>query len=110
VGRLDDWLGGAPAGTLVPIPYSELNDGPWCPGFSNSKGDELPNRFDADLLRIRKVRVTIRVQVGSESLRGANPVGQTLFINPGSSRTAEGFIPDQEIRFEVTPRNMNIGR
>jgi prepilin-type N-terminal cleavage/methylation domain-containing protein len=110
VGRLDDWLGGAAPGTLVPIPYSELNDGPWCPGFSNDKGDELPNRFDADLLRIRKVRVTVRVQVGSESLRGANPVGQTLFVNPGSSKTAEGFIPDQEIRFEVTPRNMNIGR
>jgi type II secretory pathway pseudopilin PulG len=110
VGRLDDWLAGEPEGTLVPIPYEELSNGPWCPGYANSKGEELPNRFDADMLRVRKIRVTVRVQVGSESLRGANPAGQTLFVNPGTSRTATGYIGDQEIRFEVAPRNMNIGR
>ena len=110
VGRLENWLGGDPPGTLVPIPYSELSDGPWCPGYANPKGDPLPNRYDADMLRVRQVRVTIRVQVGPDSLRGKNPAGQTLFVNPGSSRSAEGFVPDQEIRFDVTPRNMNIGR
>ena len=110
VPRLPDLLGGNPPGTLVPIPYEQLNDGPWCPGMTNDKGAELPNRYDADMLRVRKVRVTLRVQVGSEQLRGANPPGRTLFVNPGSSRTSEGYIPDQEIRFEVTPRNMNIGR
>jgi len=110
VPRLADWLGGAPPGTLVPIPYNQLNDGPWCPGMTNSKGAALPNRFDADLLRVRKVRVTLRVQVGHESLRGTNPEGQTIFTNPGTSRGGAAWVPDQEIRFEITPRNMNLGR
>jgi prepilin-type N-terminal cleavage/methylation domain-containing protein len=110
VGRLDDWSDGAVEGTLVPISYNNLNDGPWCPGYNNGSGDELPNRFDADLLRIRRIRVTVRVQVGDETLRGTNPTGKTLFINPGSSRTGTGYVADQEIRFEVSPRNMNIGR
>jgi|GEM_PF-2034427 len=110
VPRMEDWLNGAPPGTLVPISYDELKDGPWCPGMTTDKGAELPNRYDADMLRVRKVRVTLRVQVGSDSLRGGNPPGRTLFVNPGSSRRGETYVPDQEIRFEVTPRNMNIGR
>lgn len=108
--RMADWLGGAAPGALVPIPYASLSDGPWCPGMTNDKGAELPNRYDVDMLRVRKIRVTVRVQVGSESLRGTNPLGQTLFVNPGTSRSGAGFVPDQEIRFEVSPRNMNIGR
>ena len=32
VPRLPDLSAGAPAGALVEIPYSQLNDGPWCPG------------------------------------------------------------------------------
>jgi type II secretory pathway pseudopilin PulG len=110
VPRLADLLGGNAPGALVPIPYTMLNDGPWCPGYSNDHGDELPNRFDADMLRVRKIRVTLRVQVGPESLRGTNPEGQTLFTNPGSATTGTAYVPDQEIRFEVTPRNLNIGR
>ena len=108
--RMADWLGGAPPGTLVPIPYASLSDGPWCPGMTNDKGDELPNRYDVDMLRVRKIQVTVRVQVGDGTLRGANPPGRTLFINPGTSSSGAGYIPDQEIRFEVSPRNLNIGR
>ncbi len=67
----------------------------------------MANRFDADLLRIRKVRVTLRVQVGAKSLRG--PTG-TFFLRGGTSTGAERYIPDQEISFEVTPRNLNFGR
>jgi hypothetical protein len=110
VSRLGNWLGGSPPGTLVPIPYSALNDGPWCPGHTNQGGELLPNRYDADMLRVRKIRVTLRVQVGPDSLRGTNPPGKTLFMNPGTSTSARTYVPDQEIRFEVTPRNMNIGR
>jgi hypothetical protein len=110
VPRLPDLSAGAPTGALVEIPYSELSDGPWCPGHNNDKGDDLPNRYDADMLRVRKIRVTLRVQVGPESLRGINPNGKTLFANPGSAKTGSAYVPDQEIRFEVTPRNMNIGR
>jgi hypothetical protein len=62
------------------------------------------------MLRVRKVRVTLRVQVGDGAMRGANPPGQTLFVNPGTAVDGDRYIRDQEIRFEVTPRNMNIAR
>jgi prepilin-type N-terminal cleavage/methylation domain-containing protein len=109
-GRLADWGTGGAAGALVPIAYTQLNDGPWCPGMTNASGAVLPNRFDADMLRVRRVRVTLRVQVGSETLRGTNPVGQALFVHPGTARQAEGWVPDQEVTFEITPRNLNVGR
>ncbi len=67
----------------------------------------MPNKFDADLLRVRQVRVTLRVQVANELLRG--PAG-VLFRHGGRSRGGERFIPDQEVRFDVSPRNMNLGR
>ena len=88
-------------GPLVKLSSSRLTDGPWCPDGS------IGNRFDADLLRIRKVRVTLRVQVGLKSLRG--PTG-TLFMRGGTASGGERYIPDQEISFEVTPRNLNFGR
>ena len=109
VSRLDDWGGSTPA-ALVPMMYAQLSDGPWCPGVADAAGGLLPNRFDADMLRVRRVRVTLRVQAGAEALRGANPAGRMLFVNPGTARQGERFVPDQEIRFEVAPRNMNAGR
>jgi prepilin-type N-terminal cleavage/methylation domain-containing protein len=108
--RMADWSAGAAGGPLVPISYAELSNGPWCPGMTNDKGDELPNRFDVDMLRVRKVRVTVRVQVGDDAMRGANPPGETLFVNPGTAADGARYIRDQEIRFEVTPRNLNIAR
>ena len=67
----------------------------------------MPNKFDADMLRVRRVRITLRVQVANELLRG--PAGQ-LFRHGGRSTSGERFIPDQEVRFDVAPRNMNLGR
>jgi prepilin-type N-terminal cleavage/methylation domain-containing protein len=78
-----------------------LQDGPWCPNVTS------PNRFDADLLRIRRVRAKVRVQVGLDSMRG--PAG-VLFTRGGTSNGAERFVPDQEVSVDVTPRNMNLGR
>jgi hypothetical protein len=80
---------------------AQVADGPWCPDETNA------NRWDADLLRIRKVGVTIRVEAALAALRG--PAG-VLFTNGGSSRAANRWAPDQEIRFQVSPRNMNLGR
>jgi hypothetical protein len=88
-------------GPLVKLASSKLTDGPWCPDGS------IGNRFDADLLRIRKVRVTLRVQIADKSMRG--PTG-AFFVRGGTSRGGERYIPDQEISFEVTPRNLNFGR
>ena len=100
--NVPDWTtvlsGGA---VLVPLTAPMLTDGPWCPDAVN------PNRFDADLLRIRRVAVTLRVESAAASLRG--PAGP-LFARPGSSSGGEAFVPDQEIRFDVAPRNLNLER
>jgi hypothetical protein len=86
---------------LVQLGGATLTDGPWCPGTAS------PRRFDADLLRIRRVRITIRVQAGLKSLRG--PAGP-LFVHAGSCTDARRLVPDQEVRFDVTPRNLNLAR
>jgi Tfp pilus assembly protein PilW len=88
-------------GTLVKLTAAQLTDGPWCPDVFNA------NRWDADLLRIRKVAATIRVQSADAALRG--PAG-ALFANPGTSRGGARWAADQEIRLEITPRNLNGGR
>ena len=87
--------------SLVPLALSQLTDGPWCPD------DGSANRWDADLLRIRRLGVTIRVEAALASLRG--PAG-ILFVNPGSSGAPNRWVPDREVRFQVSPRNMNLGR
>jgi prepilin-type N-terminal cleavage/methylation domain-containing protein len=87
--------------SLVKLDAANLTDGPWCPDNAN------PNRWDADLLRVRKIVVTLRVQAALASLRGP---ASTLFSIGGTSRKSTAWIPDQEVRFQVTPRNMNLGR
>jgi len=101
---------GDPGSALVRLTAADFTDGPWCPGLTTGAGAPLPNRFDADLLRVRLVRVTLRVQVRSDALRGSNPATQLLFANPGRAHRAEQLVPDQEIRFDVAPPNMNLGR
>lgn len=77
-----------------------LTDGPWCPDENTSE------RYDADLLRVRRIRVTLRVQAAAESLRGSGE----LFRRSGTSIGGQRYVPDQEIRFDVAPRNLNLGR
>jgi prepilin-type N-terminal cleavage/methylation domain-containing protein len=88
-------------GSLVEIAPAILTDGPWCPD------EGARNRFDADLLRIRRVRFTLRVQAALPSLRG--PAGR-LFTNGGLARAAGRMVPDFEIQFDVAPRNLNLAR
>jgi hypothetical protein len=85
----------------VELKQADLVDGPWCPSA------DKPNRFDADLLRVRRVRVTLRVQAAQASMRG--PAGP-LFTKGGTSQGASRYLPDQEVTFDVTPRNLNLGR
>ena len=85
----------------IELTQAMLTDGPWCPDPS------FDNRFDADLLRIRRVVVTLRVQAALASLRG--PAG-LLFTRGGTSTSSQRYVPDQEIKFAVTPRNMTLGR
>ena len=69
------------AGDGIRLAEGEFVDGPWFPD------DEDRNRFDMDVLRIRRVRVTLRVQAP-----------------PGILRR---LLPDREITFDVSPRNLN---
>jgi hypothetical protein len=92
---------GAGGATLVKLDATNLTDGPWCPDANN------PNRWDADLLRVRKVVVTLRVQAALAAMRGP---ASALFTVGGTSKSSTRWIPDQEVRFQVTPRNLNLGR
>ncbi len=77
---------GAPG--VVPLPPALLVDGPWCPDAVHAF------RFDADLLRIRRVRVRIRLQA-AQPFRGlAEP----------------WHVPDDTIVLEIAPRNVHAGR
>jgi hypothetical protein len=86
---------------LVRLTASQFADGPWCPDESN------PNRWDADLLRIRMVAVTLRIQSANAALRG--PAG-LLFAHGGTSTGGSRWLPDTQVRFQVTPRNLNLNR
>ena len=89
----------AVSGPLVELAPALLTDGPWCPDAA------ARNRFDADLLRIRRVRFSLRVQTALESLRG--PAG-ALFTRGGRARAAGRYVPDLEIQLDVSPRNLNL--
>jgi hypothetical protein len=92
----------APGGlTLVELTSAMLTDGPWCPDSIS------PNRFDADLLRVRRIHVSLRVQSALASLRG--PAG-LLFAHGGTARAGDRYVPDLVTQFDVTPRNLNLAR
>jgi prepilin-type N-terminal cleavage/methylation domain-containing protein len=90
-----------PPGSLAPLTAAELSDGPWCPDAAG------PNRYDADLHRVRQIRVTFRVQASAATMRG--PAG-VLFARAGSGRRTDRLVPDQAVQFDITPRNLNLGR
>lgn len=86
-------------GSLAELTSTLLSNGPYC-----GSGD---NQFDVDLLRIRKVKVTLRVQTGNASLRGNDPA---RFTNAGTAVGGERYVPDYQMQFEVAPRNLNLTR
>ncbi len=89
------WL--AQAGTLVRITPDGLDDGPWCPGLGGGAD------YDADLLRVRRVDLRLRLEVASAKLRG--PAGR-LFLRAGQGGRAVSWVPDGEWRVTVVPRNL----
>jgi hypothetical protein len=84
--------------SLVPLPVAMFADGPWCGSGSS--------QFDADLLRVRTVRVSLRVQAVSAAFRGVGPA----FVRPGSSRGGYRMLPDGVFTFDVSPANLALGR
>ena len=97
VPRLPNLPGG---GSHVRLTQGMLTDGPWCPDAA------AVMRYDADLLRLRRIRIKLRVQAPPE-MRG--PAG-ALFRRAGTNSAGQHFVPDQEIAFDITPRNLNLGR
>jgi hypothetical protein len=92
---------GPAAGPLVRLAPGQLSDGPFCPDGS------APNRFDADLLRVRSIEIGLRVQAANAALRG--PAGP-LFAQGGTARSGGRYVPDLEWRFRVSPRGLAPGR
>jgi type II secretory pathway pseudopilin PulG len=86
---------------LVLLDASMLTDGPWCPDASH------PNRFDADLLRVRSVVITLRVEAANAAMRGPASV---LFSRGGTSASARLLVPDEEVTFVVSPSNLETRR
>jgi type II secretory pathway pseudopilin PulG len=84
-------LGGA---ALVPLTAAQLTDGPWC--------GQSPGRFDADLLRVRRIGVALRLEAEGAEFRGAG----AAFANRGTSLDAERYVPDVQVTFDVAPRNL----
>jgi hypothetical protein len=103
VPRLVTLSAGGPG--LVRLTPAQLTDGPWCPD------DISANRYDADLFRVRRVSVRIRLQTGNALLRASLASGRgALFANPGTAMNAARMVPDQSIQFDISPRNMTSRR
>jgi hypothetical protein len=85
------------AGEVVPLDESVLTDGPWCPD-----GDAV-RRWDADLLRVRRVRVRVRAEAVLRAVRGA---AGALFQRPGAASAALTVVPDREGVLDIVPRNL----
>lgn len=89
---------GAPG--TVPLASSTLVDGPWCPDAGHAF------RFDADLLRIRRVRARVRLQATRPFRGRAGP----WFANQGSAGDSARFVPDEKVVLEIAPRNVHAAR
>lgn len=90
-------LAGPVPAPLVELALADLSDGPWC--------GRAPWRFDADLLRVRAVRIAIRLQAGAAAVRG----GGLAFMHPGTSRRMAAQVPDLALDVFVTPRVLVAG-
>lgn len=90
-----------PGSSLVVLTPAQLTDGPWCPDAAAAE------RFDADLLRIRRVRVQMRAQAGSASFRGA---AGAFFTFPGTATRSDRVVFDQAVETDITPPNLQVTR
>ena len=82
-------------GTLAPIETAMLTDGPWCGAGSEP--------FDADLLRLRVVRIALRLQATSPASRGTDA---RWFRNPGTATDAAQMVKDLTVQTTVVPLNL----
>lgn len=81
-------------GSLVALEPTTMQDGPWCPGASEG--------YDADLFRVRRVDLRLRVEAASARLRG--PTG--LLFSRGGHGKASSWVQDLELRVAISPPNL----
>lgn len=99
-GRYAPRLTALDPGGLIPLDERHFTDGPWCPDASTAF------RFDADLLRVRRVRVKVRVQA-AHPFRG---LAGRWFLNSGSGGDPARLVPDEHIVIDIAPRNIDVAR
>jgi prepilin-type N-terminal cleavage/methylation domain-containing protein len=80
---------------LVEMAGAMLSDGPWCGNGGT--------RFDADLLRVRRIRISVRLQASDPAVRGSD---RQRFFNPGTARASSSLVPDVVVLLDITPRNL----
>ena len=90
-----------PPGDLVPIDAGVLGDGPWCPDANAARP------YDADLLRIRQVRIRVRAEAAPRAMRGA---AGAFFTRGGVASAGAEQAPDQEAVLDIVPRNLATRR
>ena len=93
-----DYLGQAVGETLETLDSAALEDGPW-----RGTGAEP---YDADLLRLRSVRVMLRLQAGTPLYRGTHP---SWFRHPGIAVDPARMVKDVTLRTTIAPRNIREG-
>jgi prepilin-type N-terminal cleavage/methylation domain-containing protein len=90
--RLASYEAGAEG--LVSFGPTELSDGPWCPA------EGWPGAFDADLFRLSRIDLRLRVEVQSAEFRG--PAG-SLFTRGGTAgRNAPRWVLDRTLETSVS--------
>jgi hypothetical protein len=82
-------------GSIVLLPTGLLGDGPWCGAGAR--------QFDADLLRVRRLRVTLRLQAADPAVRGTDAA---RFRVPGTGRRPGALVPDASVVVDVSPHNL----
>ena len=87
-------LGPVP-GPPIELTLADFTDGPWCGAGTW--------RFDSDLLRVRAVRVGLRLQAASATVRGRAP---EWFARPGQARRAGQEVRDVELDTFVLAPNL----
>jgi len=89
-------LGGNPL-SLVTLAGAVLTDGPWCAHAAE------PGRFDADLLRVRRLRLSLAVEAVAASSRGQDP---QRFGRPGTAGNPHILVPDLQLTLDIVPRSL----
>jgi len=95
-------IGGLPAARLPDRPGDDMglvrlwpidfDDGPWCPRDGSS------GAFDADLFRIRRLDVRLRVEVRPEMFRG--PAGR-IFARGGTAADPRRWVTDRVLALSI---------